>query len=937
MKRLYKMVYTCALFLGLSAGIYAQKPGEACETAIEMTEDFAVQITKPQTVWYSAWTFDLPLTVQFAPQNNNKDPKYAPDVEMDFTCTPGFYEDTILCRLFCETSGQSGISYDLPHKPKLNTKTLDDGTYVYYLSLGKQYRDLLLMVGISYNIQVFVKVNFKCAGELSLAPDDLFSNCVDGAKFIRLGDTVQVKPQDKKRHVIVPYVQWQNDTIRYKWEGAKPCTLAIANKCDFDPTISDPEILDSRVLKNGDSLTVSSALMTEYVNNQIDYPNEAGMYFAKFYSEEAGTMHIVLAPPAPVRGGATLLRHNKTYALNANEKAIFALPDYWNDNTMHTYFSTPTEHTFRMTIATDPDFSQEHVLKTYQFEQASSGHWLGILGKEMKTLWEKTSEKYLYVRFDCSEATTISISNWNPSSCLKNTANYINSSDTTFTVQRDSRDGVYKLNYAKWVGGDMILTFSVKNVCKVFVATDCNITLGTNTTEAPNLLYYKQFTQTVDKITIAEQTVASWAERVDEEGFIYMRINHTLQGSGYKIRIESKAPADADPVYEKATLSVACDDNNNVVVNVSESQYVTVKDNAGTTVDSWNATPETSHALDLDAETYTVIGYDEEITINPSAHRAIVPAQRAAGTTADMPTRVTDTTALTVQSGSNYIRLQPINTPATITYLPKAAFGTKPSAYIGEEEIAAQAEFADCATAWKWGITRFDEAQTIEIKAHEYATIFVEPYVCPRSTFEQIEAWDSLEWRGTTYTKGGKYVLQHTNDHGCEWSHTLQLTIRKASYFCEGFNYEHDENGDGVLISYRQYIYESPAEWDYMDGVELQHDGGKTLMDLHKAEENLYKHYTDSLMPITAISWSHRPEGKKTYEPITVEDEPQWIEAGSLALRLQFLCGETYSTSYVTDIDNVDADATPVKRIENGRVIILRGGVRYDMLGNVIK
>ena len=192
---------------------------------------------------------------------------------------------------------------------------------------------------------------------------------------------------------------------------------------------------------------------------------------------------------------------------------------------------------------------------------------------------------------------------------------------------------------------------------------------------------------------------------------------------------------------------------------------------------------------------------------------------------------------------------------------------------------------------------------------------------------------------GNIYTESGEYTEVTTNVAGCDSIITLLLTILKVdtARFCSGFNYEHEEIHSGNVIIYKPYLYESPAEWDYMDGVELQHDGARTLMDLHKAEENLYEHYTGSLTPITAISWSHRPEGKKPYEPITVKDEPQWIEAGSLALRLQFLCGETYSTSYVTDIDNVDADATPVKRIENGRVIILRGGVRYDMLGNVIK
>ena len=88
----------------------------------------------------------------------------------------------------------------------MKTKILDDGTFVYYLSLGKDYRDLLLQMGISYNLEVFVKVTYKSNGKIAMAPDDMFTNCMDGAKFMHLGDTVRVAAKDKERHVIVPYV-----------------------------------------------------------------------------------------------------------------------------------------------------------------------------------------------------------------------------------------------------------------------------------------------------------------------------------------------------------------------------------------------------------------------------------------------------------------------------------------------------------------------------------------------------------------------------------------------------------------------------------------------------------------------------------------------------------------------------------------------------------
>ena len=107
--------------------VYAALPGTTCATAKELGADFKENITGASVVWYTAWTFDLPLSVYFVPQNET-DPK--PEVEMDFSCTSGVYTDSIICSLFCKNSG-SGIQLDMPHRPALKTGTTDDGKFCY--------------------------------------------------------------------------------------------------------------------------------------------------------------------------------------------------------------------------------------------------------------------------------------------------------------------------------------------------------------------------------------------------------------------------------------------------------------------------------------------------------------------------------------------------------------------------------------------------------------------------------------------------------------------------------------------------------------------------------------------------------------------------------------------------------------------------------------
>ena len=596
---------------------YAGLPGSSCVDAIPMGKNYSASVQNGQSIWYSAWTFDLPLSVYFAPEHGASDP--APEVEMDFTCIPGYYADSILCSLFCKTSAASGIQFDMPHKPSLKSDILD-GTFVYYLSLGKTYRDLLLQMGISYNVEVYVKVSYKSNGTISLSPDDLFSNCVDNAKFMHLGDTVNVAISDKNRHVVVPYVQWQNDTIRYKWTGTAPCIIAVANKCDFDPSVApDDDILDYQTIVPGDSLTVTAALLSEYVNNQTNYPNEAGMYFAKFYSTAPGVIQIIKAPQAPPRKEATILRFDRTYALNANDTAVFAIPNSWNDDTLNTKFSTPTDHVFSMRIATDPDFSTEHTLKTYQFESSEDGHWQGIFASEMVGFWTHTTEQFLYVRFDCSEATTITPSKWRVDPCVTSTnKNFIHLTDTTFRVQSRSRDGNFRFLYSQWKGGDMTITFSAnykRQTCDLYIASDCNILLDVY--DADNLLKYDVLQGGNTPLTIPQSEIASWASRVDEEGYIYMRFEHQINGA-YYLHFTSTAPAETDPVYPTSTVTVACDNLNRPYVEVKTAQTITITNEAGGMVGQpIDAQPDTKYFLsELGSGTYTLQGETETITIN---------------------------------------------------------------------------------------------------------------------------------------------------------------------------------------------------------------------------------------------------------------------------------------------------------------------------------
>lgn len=569
--------------------------GTSCYDAIPLGKDYSETINGPKTVWYVARTFDLPVKVCFTPTNINLP---APDVEMDFTCIPGVYEDSILCSLFCKNN-TTGVTFDMPHKPVL---VLEDNSYC--ISMGEKYRDLLLQAGISYNVDVYVKVTFKSAGTLSMVPDTEFSDCMDGGKFMQLGDTINVLPKDKERHVILPYIQWTEDSIRYIWQGSTPVSVAIANTCGIDPIDkTDERIVDRIEMQPGDTVSYTA----EDIKYYAGFENvQAGMYYGKFYSNGTGVLKIERVPVAPPDGGAVLLKYGKTVSINADDTQLYAL----SKDTVSLRFDSPTDYILRMYVGAAADFTPETALATYQYPVYEGGHTLMLTADELAALWAKTSGKYLYVRFATNAATTVTPDIWYPSECAKKWKEIL---PGELYIERYGLGLVYhKLVYSKWKGGDITIKSNIGASFPIAIGDTCGFPSNANNS---HVLYYKSIGRK-SSITIPAATVETWADRVDDEGNLYVLFYTKTAGN---VTISSTAPEEQDPEppLPAATIHVACisEANANIEVSVSVAQQLTITNAAGMVVQQWNATTAASQKLMLNAGTYTLKGDNEQITI----------------------------------------------------------------------------------------------------------------------------------------------------------------------------------------------------------------------------------------------------------------------------------------------------------------------------------
>ena len=143
MKKFFSVILcvTCALTL------LAQTPdGLTCETAIPVDQSYQGTIDAPGVYYYTAWTYDLPLTCYFYPTSGDIESLY---MDIDFTCNPGVYDDPNIAEL-ADASFDLGMG--LPMRFDEFALGYDSlGRKYYSLTVPESCREIMANFGITYN------------------------------------------------------------------------------------------------------------------------------------------------------------------------------------------------------------------------------------------------------------------------------------------------------------------------------------------------------------------------------------------------------------------------------------------------------------------------------------------------------------------------------------------------------------------------------------------------------------------------------------------------------------------------------------------------------------------------------------------------------------------------------------------------------------------
>lgn len=529
MKRYFILL---AAMLTINSMLCAQTPdGLSCETAIPVDTSFVGSIPAAGTYYYSASTYDLPMTCYFYPEAPISE---LPTIYVDFTCTPGYYEDPNLANMIQSASGW-GIETPIPF---YFNRSLDEfGREVYTLSIDESYREMMTMFNITYDVDAIVQVTVPCGGDVQMAPDTTFRSCVENSKWLNLPDMVVTGLQHEGDSYVLPFADWRNDSIRFRWTGSEaPVTVWIGETCDFElKTTGENCALDMFVLypDAGNEENIRKFSKQE-INDYISLFGEGGVYYMRTVTAEDGMLIVEKQPLSEVMANAKELTLNQSTAVAANDvEQLYYFPASWKSNSM--LWTSSSDYPITAYFSANAEFeaneSDANIIDVYSFAPAANGRELALSKKQMKAICDKVSGDNVFVKFVAAQKTNVTPALWSAGPCADNADElFVNDS---VCLQRNASTTAWRVNINQWAQQDVKLYWKGTSSIKVFLCDTCKGFTLTKTNTHVKL--YKEVAinsdGTRDTLLLTKDELAAAAEFADSDGYMYFRFNNSATDS----------------------------------------------------------------------------------------------------------------------------------------------------------------------------------------------------------------------------------------------------------------------------------------------------------------------------------------------------------------------------------------------------------------------
>lgn len=559
------------IFISLPVLVFGAS-GATCEDAIPVRDGDRIVISKAGNVWFTAWTYDLPLTMVFVPDNKSTTAA-APIATFDFSCD-GVYDDEILNRYFNPHNPSHIV---IPMYPMERKE--EDGVVKYVLSVPITYRDLLAKAGLTKNLQVYVSINFPESGAAEIESNSQYTTCLTGGPVLKLNSKMDVAARDTDAYGILPFSSFNMDSINYEWKGDSPATVWMMADCS---SVTEGTPMETFVLQPNTPLY----LTMEEVRAKRDYyeskNTEGGLVFMHVTSESEGEISINRTPMAPAEEGAVLLRFGEPFS--ADSTKLYFFPKTWKDAMC---FVTDSRYAFRAYFLPDGKFQTTDPIKTTysqfnsyypcRFSPVGSEHELDLSENDLQHFRDNNKKgNYIYVRFATNDPNAkITLWEWGKKEEgeTEKAHLYRSSFYMPFGKALNVGSNIYRIRKSDLVDGetgyDLKATYSRVSRPPVtfYIAKKYG---GSFTKYNDNVLFFEEYTSAAKKtVTISKDEIVNWET---DNGFVYMVY---LKGNSYTsstVTLVTGKPVevDPDPGCEK-TIRVRVDENGHGRVAVSKN------------------------------------------------------------------------------------------------------------------------------------------------------------------------------------------------------------------------------------------------------------------------------------------------------------------------------------------------------------------------------
>lgn len=517
----------------------------SCASAYTVGAGRTFTIGKPGVYWFTAFTYDLPITVLYIPTNGEIE---APEALVDFQCDGPLPED------IADAIGEPGDdSYvDLPIVRSFKD-TVINGKKAFYVKIESRYRNMMAAGGITRNVQAWVSIDIKSNGTMDVNPDPISRACLAQTPLIHIPETISVEPNDTFTVYQLPLSQWKKDSVRFVWNGiSSPLEVWVGTEdCNFYPQADDSSVKGHRIIAAEDTWKLSADSIDLLINEWLN----GGMYFVKFLSSEAAELIIERVPEAEAEG--TRLRYDNPVPVTTDDN-LYYFSKQWGA----TRLTIPTKHITTVYFGTNANIDPADpatYFDSLRMDVADDGsHFLEFSDKEMaEWICAQAVDNYVYMRVVTARRTSLTATQWSGNDCATQNSWQLRSGrPIQFDANKYITDYVYRMRYADWKGYEIQVarTDNTKKRLAMGMRVSCSTTNPSNSNCVSNS--FKQ-TAAATTWTYSQAVVdTSWGEdnQPADGEFYYWVFNFNKAASC--VTFTSSKPEEQEPTDEEEECEV---------------------------------------------------------------------------------------------------------------------------------------------------------------------------------------------------------------------------------------------------------------------------------------------------------------------------------------------------------------------------------------------